>query len=99
MATHRFPTDMGDLADKTFEEVFKQCPKTVEFAVQLWNDEQTSGLFLEFLLFCRNMLENPAVRHEHEMRTQKLVNSLKPIDIPCYLQKYKDNKLNDAACL
>ena len=42
-----FPEGLGDLANKSFEEVFRTMPKWVEFVYETWTDNCT-GIFPEF---------------------------------------------------
>ena len=90
-----FPKEMGgDLGGKTFIEILKNDPKTVEFVDKLWLAQNTTGIFREFHMFVKTMLRNPLVKSEHRERARAFVKTLSETDIPSYMKKYKRARID-----
>jgi hypothetical protein len=88
MDSTRFPIEMaGELGGHSFLELFEKKPKIIEFVRKLWIEEKCSGMFLDFMKYCKMMLNNPIVKAEHEQRCYKYVTDLK--SIPDYMKDYK----------
>ena len=84
-----FPSSMGDeLGGKTFEMVFKENPKIVEFAYTLWEIKECSGIFKQFLDYINSELKDAVKLKQHIARATELVRSLHVEKIPSYLRKY-----------
>ena len=83
-----FPEGLGDLANKSFEEVFRTMPKWVEFVYETWTDNCT-GIFLEFQKFVADKLDNEIEKNEHRQRCLEYVKTKELGDLPRYLLKYK----------
>ena len=87
----KFPSGLSDeLSNKTFDEVFVQNPKLVEFADSLWVEAKTTGIFLDFYKYVKCMLSNPIVSAEHNDRCIQFVKNLGGEHIPTYLVKFKN---------
>jgi hypothetical protein len=84
----RFPSNFGtDLAGLSFNEIFDQQPKWVEYVSELWTDNCT-GLFLDFRNYIILRLKDPISRSEHEQRCHEYVKTMKIRQLPEYLVKY-----------
>jgi hypothetical protein len=95
---NKFPQEMGGpLAGLNFHEVFITSPSNVEFCRQLWVEENTSGIFLEFLRFVKQQLSDPVLKDEHEKRCQEYVLN-RGESIPPYLARFKINCNPHAKC-
>ena len=85
--TQVFPEEMGvELGGKTFEQVFLENPKIIEF-VTIWTDNCT-GLFTDFRRYVMARLANPFDREEHEARCKAYVKEHGKTNLPRYLAKY-----------
>ena len=82
-----FPKNFGELACKTFEEVFESNPKWIEYVLECWTDNCT-GLFLEFQQFIKKKIEDKTKLQEHRNRCKAYVKKQKKEDLPDYLWKY-----------
>ena len=83
----RFPSELGDIGGKTFEEVWAQNPKWTEFVRCTWTDKCT-GIFLEFYKFVHRKCEDEQAVGEHFARCLEYVKS-QTGDLPKYLLKYR----------
>ena len=79
----------GELGGRTFAEILNESPKIVEFVDSLWQEEQTTGIFKDFLVFIKSMLQNPLVKSEHVARAREFVKTISDDACPSYLKKYK----------
>mgnify|MGYP006178586631 CR=1 FL=1 len=87
----RFPENFGtELAGVSFEELFEQHPKWVEYIAALWTADCT-GLFKELRAYVLLRLKDPISKAEHEQRCSEYVRSL-TTEIPTYLVKYVESK-------
>ena len=84
----RFPKDFGnELAGLSFEELFENNPKHIEYIADLWTDDCT-GLFKELRDYVLLRLQDPASLAEHQHRCSEYVKTIKPDEVPVYLIKY-----------
>ena len=82
-----FPENFGDLANLSFEDVWANHPKWVEFVRKTWTDN-CSGLFLEFQRFITNKLADEVNVKRHESRCREYCAGIDPEKIPRYLRSY-----------
>ena len=85
----RFPPDFGALASKTFEEVFLEDPKWIEFVREQWLSDSCTGLFKDFFNFVMKRLESAAAVVEHEDRCREYCKDIDFVSLPRYMLKYK----------
>ena len=91
----QFPSHVGGyLASKTFIDIFEDCPKIVEFVDSMWQSDKTTGLFKSFFVYIKNRLEVPDMRAEHEKRCCEWVKMTPKVDVPSYMLKYENIKVN-----
>ena len=86
-----FPQKIGgDLAGKSFDEIFKEMPDIIEFVSDMWNEEKCTGIFLDFMKYVKHRLSDEIELAEHEMRCINYVHERRhKLDkLPCYLNKY-----------
>ena len=89
MDNSKFPEELGgDLGGRTFIEILNESPKIVEFVDSLWQEENTTGIFKDFFVFVKTMLQNPLVKSEHSARAREFVKTIPDDEIPSYLKKY-----------
>jgi len=94
MDNKTFPEKLGgELGGRTFAEILNESPKIVEFVDSLWQEEQTTGIFKDFLVFVKTMLQNPLVKSEHVARAREFVKNKTNDEIPSYLKKYKIDRV------
>ena len=87
-----FPKEI--LGGRTFEQLFIEEPKWVEFVIFTWGDNCT-GVFLEFQNIVKLKLADPLFREDHEQRCIKFVKNFEGKKIPWYLVKYELGPAND----
>ena len=93
MDSTKFPKEMcGDLGGRTFLNILLEFPKIVEFVDSLWVEEKTTGIFNEFYVYIKAMLQNPLVKAEHRERAREYVKTVSEKDIPGYMKKYCSNQ-------
>ena len=80
-----FPPNVGDFGGKTFDQIFVEQPKWVEFATTWTN---ATGLFEEFRKYVVARLSFATGRAEHEGRCKEYVKNRFIGDLPEYLLKY-----------
>ena len=78
----------GALGGKTFDFIFENDPKHVEFVDSWWVEEKCTGLFLEFFKYVKSRLHDPLEKEAHYHRCVALVKTLS--SVPKYLLKYKN---------
>ena len=82
-----FPTNMGgDLGGKTFDEIFDNDCKTIEFVRSCWIEDQCTGIFLEFYKYVMHRLNCGVQTSKHEARCREYVKT--HTKLPNYLTKY-----------
>ena len=89
MDSTKFPKEMGgDLGGRRFVDVLMENPKVVEFVDSLWVEDRTTGIFKDFFVYIKTMLQNPLVKSDHRERAREFVKTLSDDDIPSYMKKY-----------
>ena len=90
MDLQKFPKEMGgDLGGRTFVDILMKFPKIVEFVDALWVEEKTTGIFKDFYVYIKSMLQNPLVKSEHRERAREYVKTVPEKEIPSYMKKYR----------
>ena len=87
-----FPKEV--LGGRTFEQIFHEEPKWVEFVIYTWL-ENCTGIFLEFQNFLKLKMADPISKADHEQRCIDFVKTLDGKKIPWYLVKYELGPAND----
>ena len=86
-----FSKDLGgDLAGKSFIEIFETMPDIVEFVFDMWQEKNCTGVFLKFYRYIKTKLGEENNLAKHEQRCIEYVHARrdKINKLPCYLLKY-----------